>query len=203
MVVKHNLNSDAIINAKEFLKSIPKLYDKVYFSYEYLSVFKNSEDADHENIILFTKKDNIKEIRKILKENGLYNEKLDSISKVTEEDYGLSFIIGNIKFIIVLIIKNSNIYSFQLFDTVKSIGYKYVSDKSLGYMLKKVKLDNEIIKICNYEFKNPIEEKLYSQEELNSIIADNSGIAGINVIVMAFGVAALIISAIILYGVFT
>ena len=203
MVVKHNLNSDAIINAKEFLKSIPKLYDKVYFSYEYLNVFKNSEDADHENIILFTKKDNIKEIRKILKENGLYNEKLDSISKVTEEDYGLSFIIGNIKFIVVLIIKNSNIYSFQLFDTVKSIGYKYVSDKSLGYMLKKVKLDNEIIKICNYEFKNPIEEKLYSQEELNSIIADNSGIAGINVIVMAFGVAALIISAIILYGVFT
>ena len=203
MVVKHNLNSDAIINAKEFLKSIPKLYDKVYFSYEYLSVFKNSEDADHENIILFTKKDNIKEIRKILKENGLYNEKLDSISKVTEEDYGLSFIIGNIKFIVVLIIKNSNIYSFQLFDAVKSIGYKYISDKSLGYMLKKVKLDNEIIKICNYEFKNPIEEKLYSQEELNSIIADNSGIAGINVIVMAFGVAALIISAIILYGVFT
>ena len=203
MVVKHNLNSDAIINAKEFLKSIPKLYDKVYFSYEYLNVFKNSEDADHENIILFTKKDNIKEIRKILKENGLYNEKLDSISKVTEEDYGLSFIIGNIKFIVVLIIKNSNIYSFQLFDAVKSIGYKYISDKSLGYMLKKVKLDNEIIKICNYEFKNPIEEKLYSQEELNSIIADNSGIAGINVIVMAFGVAALIISAIILYGVFT
>ena len=203
MVVKHNLNNDAIINAKEFLKSIPKLYDKIYFSYEYLNIFKNSEDANYENVILFTKNDNINEIRKLLKENGLYDDRLDSLTKVTKEDYGLSFIIGSMKFIVVLIIKEDNKYKFHLYDTTSSIGYKYSSDNSLGYMLKKVKLNNEVIKICNYEFKNGVEERLYSKEELNSIIADNKGIAGIDIIVMAFAISALIISFILIRGIFT
>lgn len=203
MVVKHNLNNDAIINAKEFLKSIPKLYDKIYFSYEYLNIFKNSEDANYENVILFTKNDNINEIRKLLKENGLYDDRLDSLTKVTKEDYGLSFIIGSMKFIVVLIIKEDNKYKFHLYDTTSSIGYKYSSDNSLGYMLKKVKLNNEVIKICNYEFKNGVEERLYSKEELNSVIADNKGIAGIDIIVMAFAISALIISFILIRGIFT
>lgn len=203
MVVKHNLNNDAIINAKEFLKSIPKLYDKIYFSYEYLNIFKNSEDANHENVILFTKNDNINEIRKLLKENGLYDDRLDSLTKVTKEDYGLSFIIGSMKFIVVLIIKEDNKYKFHLYDTTSSIGYKYSSDNSLGYMLKKVKLNNEVIKICNYEFKNGVEERLYSKEELNSIIADKKGIAGIDIIVMAFAISALIISFVLIRGIFT
>ena len=203
MVVKHNLNNDAIINAKEFLKSIPKLYDKIYFSYEYLNIFKNSEDVNHENVILFTKNDNINEIRKLLKENGLYDDRLDSLTKVTKEDYGLSFIIGSMKFIVVLIVKENNKYRFHLYDTACGIGYKYSSDNSLGYMLKKVKLNNEVIKICNYEFKNGVEERIYSKEELNSIIADNKGIAGIDIIVMAFAISALIISFILIRGIFT
>lgn len=85
------------LGAREILKSMPAFYNGIYFSTKYANALWNGESEDvFSNITILTEQENVEKLRNIIKSNFLYLSEWDSVRFTNGDDYGFSFIVGNI-----------------------------------------------------------------------------------------------------------
>lgn len=135
-----HFNTSILIAAKELLKSMPALYTRVYFSSKYLNALLNSaDDEEFINVTILTEQENMTMMRNIIKTNSLYISDWDSLKYTDGEDFGFSFIAGNVKYVLLpftetdtgYYIKSYDVDTNECYETNMSIDKKYFKDVAL------------------------------------------------------------------------
>lgn len=185
---KH-ISSDELIGAKEVLKGMPDFYKKVYFPSLYIDELASDDNKMHESIIVLAKRRDLNYLRGYLQRIFLYRRDLDSL-EYKDEDYGFSFIIHNIKFVVGAVVNQDDNQIIRLFDDKNREGiiYDYKNPDSLfGSFTNDT---NESIKICNIDmedfYKNSYRDKPIIEETVvESTTGKTSTITLIALIVIA------------------
>lgn len=103
-----NFPVEKFLAGKELLKSMPVFFNRVYFCKKYANLLWNGDSDDiFSDITIYAKKEDIKQLRQIIKNNFLYLQDWDSIKFTDKDDYGFVFIAGNIKY---------NVFPFEEID---------------------------------------------------------------------------------------
>ena len=173
--VNKRISSEELFAIKEILKGMPDFYKKVYFPSFYIDEYHKSSEEYHESMVVLAKRRDLNYLRGVIQKNFLYDKTLDSIN-YKEEDYGFSFFIHNIKFVVGAIISDDNNTVIRLFDTNdnKTITYDYNDPTNLfGLFTNEVE---ENIKVCNIDIED---YKLNAKREVHieeqTTIEDTSG----------------------------
>ncbi len=113
-----DFTTQELLSAKEMLKKMPVVYNNVYFSKKYANALWSGEKEEHfKDIVLLCDQIHISNIRQIIKSNFLYIQGWDSLKYPNNEDYGFSFIAGNIKFTIMTFRETESGYIIKSYDT--------------------------------------------------------------------------------------
>lgn len=112
-----HFNTEILVGAKELLKSMPALYNRVYFSTKYVDALLNeNNDEEFINVTILTEMENVEMMRNIIKTNFLYINDWDSKTSTEGEEYGFSFIAGNVKYVLLPFKETETGYTIRSFD---------------------------------------------------------------------------------------
>ena len=163
---KH-ISSDELIGAKEVLKGMPDFYKKVYFPSHYIEESNKKDGKLHESILVLAKRRDLNYLRGYLQRHFMYDRLLDSL-EFKDEDYGFSFRVHNIKYVVGAIVNNEEKTTIKLFDTTSKEGiiYDYKNPENLLGLFTNP--SEEKIKVCNIDMedfnKNSQRERLIQEE---------------------------------------
>ena len=161
------ISSEELVGAKEVLKSMPDFYKKVYFPSLYIDEITSSDSKIHDSILVLAKRRDLNFLRGYLQRVFLYRKELDSL-EYKEEDFGFSFIINNIKFVVGAIVNNEDKLTIKLFDTKEKEGILYDYKNPVSLLDSITNELDEKIKICNIDMedfdKNSYRDKPVVQE---------------------------------------
>ena len=201
-----NVSSDNLLSAKEILKSMPRFYHKIYFSASLIDAM-SGETNTYENVYIFAKEKDMDFLRNEIKKNYLYHEGLDSKS-FKDTDYGFSFAIGYMKYVLGVIYSDEDYTYIKLFDSKNKEGItkKYENNFNLVYSFKNE--NNDKIRICDINNGLVIDdkkEKLYEEplELSNPTLLQSYGFSSIKMIVSIITIIAALIIIIIYKSFFT
>lgn len=173
--VNKRISSNEFIAIEEILRGMPDFYKKIYFPSFYINEYNNSMDVYHDSMVVLAKRRDLNYLRGVVQKNFLYDKSLDSL-EYKEEDYGFSFFIHNLKFVVGAVVKEEDSTIIKLFDTKdkEGITYDYSDPTNLfGLFTNEVEQD---IKICNIDidnFKENAKREIHIEEP--SAIEDTSG----------------------------
>ena len=151
-----NFNTEQFLGGKELLKSMPTLYNRVYFCSKYGNALWYGEKEEYfSNIALLCKTEYINMIRQIIKNNFLYIADWDSLKFVEKGDYGFSFIGGNIKYIIIPFKETESGYHIMSYDADTGTCYDtdIVDDKKF-FLDTSMNDSGEFIRTCDFNLEN-------------------------------------------------
>ena len=161
------ISSEELVGAKEILKSMPDFYKKVYFPSLYIEEISKHDYKLHESILVLAKRRDLNYLRGYLQKMFIYREDLDSLN-YKEEDYGFSFIINNIKFVVGAIVNKEEKIIIKMFDTNEKEGIIYDYSNPTDLLDSFTSEVEERIKICNLDMedfnKNSYRDKPVVQE---------------------------------------
>ena len=173
--VNKRISSNEFVAIEEILKGMPDFYKKIYFPSFYINEYNDSIDVYHDSMVVLAKRRDLNYLRGVVQKNFLYDKSLDSL-EYKEEDYGFSFFIHNLKFVVGAVVKEEDSTIIKLFDTKdkEGITYDYSDPTNLfGLFTNEVEQD---IKICNIDIDNFKENaKRDIRIEEPSAIEDTSG----------------------------
>lgn len=173
--VNKRISSNEFVAIEEILKGMPDFYKKIYFPSFYINEYNDSIDVYHDSMVVLAKRRDLNYLRGVVQKNFLYDKSLDSL-EYKEEDYGFSFFIHNLKFVVGAVVKEEDSTIIKLFDTKDKEGvtYDYSDPTNLfGLFTNEVEQD---IKICNIDidkFKENAKRDIRIEEP--SAIEDTSG----------------------------
>ena len=154
------ITSSQFLSGKELLKSMPMFYNKVYFTRPYANTIWNGESNDtFANITMICNIEDMELLRNIIRNNFLYIRGWDSLA-FNSEDYGFSFIGGNIKYVLIGYIETETGYVIKSYDADTGMCY----DTELKNVDKNFFLDvsmserNEIVRTCQFDIADINEE---------------------------------------------
>lgn len=200
-----NFDTQMFLAGKELLKSMPTFYNSVYFSSKYANALWAGDKEEHfSNVTLLTEKENIGRVRQIIKNNFLYIGDWDSIRFTDKDDYGFSFIGGNIKYIVMPFtetetgynIKSYDVDTGDCFDTNMNADKKFFKDIS-------VKDNGEFVRTCDFNLEymndsNTTKERAPKKDGPELVVYNGSGYAMTNMVAIILlslvGVALVAIS---------
>lgn len=160
-----SFTTEIFLGAKELLKSMPTFYNSVYFSSKFArALWSGDVEETFINVTLLAEEKNIPSLRQIIKTNFLYLAEWDSLRFTDNEDYGFSFIAGNIKYIVLPFVEIETGYRIRSYDvdtgncyeTNLSCDKKYFLDSSM-------KENGEFIRVAdfNLEYMNDSNTKVF------------------------------------------
>lgn len=178
-----DFTTSELLAAKEILKKMPVVFNNVYFCKKYANALWSGEKEEHfKDIVLICKKEVISNIRQIIRSNFLYIQGWDSLKYNWNEDYGFSFIAGNIKFTIMPFIETESGYIIKSYDTEST----YCSTTTLNvnkqfFLDSSMNENGEFVRTCEFNIedinKDNTEKKLPPKKEAPkvAIYEDNKG----------------------------
>ena len=186
-----SFSTQQLLGAKEILKSMPMLYNRVYFSSKYANVlYDNTSEEFFENVSLLAPSSDLNSLRQIIKTNFLYINEWDSINFTdNSEDYGFSFIAGKIKFIVMPFDEIEDGYKVYSYDAVTGNCLETTLKTDKKVFFNTIINDNgEIVKTCdfNIEYMNEKNTKHFiAQKKANlAVVESNSGFVKHNILIL-------------------
>lgn len=176
-----------LLGAKELLKSMPTFYTRVYFSSLYADALWNGEKEESFNdVILLTELKNVEMLRQIIKTNFLYIPSWDSLRNTDSEEYGFSFIAGNIKYVLMPFEeteKGYTVYSYNV-DSKECRKTELVREKKF-FLDTSIKENGEIVKTADFKYadindQNTVTKKAQKKGESEMILYENKGYTLVN-----------------------
>lgn len=147
---------EKFLAGKELLKSMPMFFNRVYFCKKYANALWYGESKKHfSDIALVADAEIMDSLREIIKNNFLYIKDWDSINSTEDEDYGFSFIAGNIKYIVMpydeiengYIIKSYDVNSSECKTTTLETNKKFFLDSSINS-------NGEFVRTCLFDIED-------------------------------------------------
>lgn len=193
------------LGAKELLKSMPTFYTRVYFSSLYADALWNGEkEESFSDVILLTENLNMEMLRQIIKTNFLYIPSWDSLKNTDDEEYGFSFIAGNIKYVLMPFEENEKGYTVYSYDVDSKECRKTELERDKQFFLDtSIKENGEIVKTADFKYsdmtdKNTTTKKAQKKGEPEMILYENKGYTLLNsvaiTLIALFGTAAVYIA---------
>lgn len=147
-----NFTTQMFLGAKEILKSMPAFYNQIYFSTKYATaLWSGDKEEVFQNITILTEAQNVERLRNIIKNNFLYIWQWDSIRFTNGEDYGFSFIAGNIKYILLCFTETNEGYAIRSYDVDTGNCYDTNVNVDKRYFLStNMKENGEFVRICDF-----------------------------------------------------
>lgn len=143
------------LGAKELLKSMPTFYNRIYFSTKYANaLWTGDKEETFSNVTILTENANIESLRQIIKNNFLYIGEWDSLKFTDNEDYGFSFIGGNIKYILMPFTETPNGYLVRSYDvdTGNCFETDYICDKQY-FLDVSMKENGDFVRVCDFNLE--------------------------------------------------
>lgn len=195
-----------LLSSREILKSMPVVYNNLYYTTEYATALWDGEgDATFENVIVLCDVSLIDKIRQIIRNNFLYVPKWDSIRFTDNEDYGFTFIVGRVKYILGTFSKTNKGYHIKLFDVNTGICTDTdLPDNNDSFLNSSLNDSGEFIRTCQFDVKYMTDEntkKKYARkkDELEVATVDTKGYAMVNAILLTVIAAASIVAVVLAY----
>ncbi len=151
-----NFDTQIFLGAKELLKSMPTLYNRIYFSSKYANaLWSGDKQEEFSNVTILTESENMETLRQIIKNNALYIGEWDSKRYTNGKDYGLSFIGGNIKYILLAFEETNDGYIVRSYDADAGdcCETTITSDKKF-FLDTSIKENGEIVKTCDFNLED-------------------------------------------------
>ena len=154
-----SITPEQLLGGKELLKSMPIFYNSVYFCRKYANTLWNEESNDSfKNITLMCNQSDLNKLRQIIKNNFLYVRGWDSLNYIIDQDddYGFSFIAGNLKYIVIGYKETETGYIIKSYDAdsgdcnlteLKDVNKKFFLDTS-------VNSNNEVVRTCDFDLED-------------------------------------------------
>ena len=186
---------------------MPAFYNGIYFSTKYANALWNGESEDvFSNITILTEQENVEKLRNIIKSNFLYLSEWDSVRFTNGDDYGFSFIVGNIKFILMGFKETADGYIVRSYDVDQGDCYEthLVVDKKY-FLDVSIRENGDIVRVCdfNLEYINNGNSKKFRAEKKAGpemlVYKNNSGYALANMYLYMIVLALCIIVVLFAY----
>lgn len=173
MGVNKQISSEELVGAKEVLKSMPDFYKKVYFPSLYIDEISNQDHKMHDSILVLAKRRDLNYLRGYLQRMFIYKKELDSL-EYKEEDYGFSFIINNIKYVVGSIVNKEEKIIIKLFDTNDKEGIIYDYSNPTDLFDSFTSEVEERIKICNLDMEDFNKNSYRDKPVVQEIVVENT-----------------------------
>jgi len=184
-------DTQMFLGAKELLKSMPTFYNRIYFSSKYANaLWTGDKEETFTNVTILTEKANIAQLRQIIKNNFLYIGDWDSIKFTDKEDYGFSFIAGNIKYILMPFEETPEGYIIRCYDVDTGDCYETTHNTDKRFFLDtSVKDNGEFVRTCDFNLEymtdtNTKKERAPKKDGPELIVYDKKGTVALNMIVI-------------------
>ncbi len=150
-----NFTTQMFLGAKELLKSMPTFYNRIYFSTKFASaLWSGDKEEIFPNVTILTEEANIASLRQIIKNNFLYIGEWDSLRFTDGQDFGFSFIAGNIKYILLPFSETAEGYTIKSYDVDTGDCYttNMVVDKKF-FLDVSMKENGEFVRTCDFNLE--------------------------------------------------
>lgn len=204
-----SFSTQIFLGAKELLKSMPAFYNKVYFSTKYArALWSGDMEETFTNVTLLTEQANIATLRQIIKTNFLYIGEWDSI-KYTENgnEFGFSFIAGNIKYVLMPFVEIETGYVIRSYDVDTGKCYETILNRDKqNFLSSSIKENGDIIRTCDFNLEYmtdantrvTLAQKKAQIQNMATFTASSGGYAFVNLIAIlligVLGVATVYLS---------
>lgn len=187
-----HFDTSILIAAKELLKSMPALYTRIYFSTKYVNALLN-EDTGEEfiNVTVLTEMENVNMLRNIIKTNSLYIYEWDSLKYSEGEEFGFSFIAGNVKYVLLPFTETETGYHIRSYDVDTNDCYETNLNVDKKYFKNVSILDNgDFIRTADFNLEyinesNSVKFKAAKKEGPELIVVeDKKGYALMNMYIL-------------------
>lgn len=148
-------STQLFLGAKELLKSMPTFYNKIYFSSKYArALWSGDIEETFTNVTILTEQANMATLRQIIKTNFLYISEWDSTRYTEGEEFGFSFIAGNIKYVLMPFVEVDDGYVIRSYDVDTGNCYEttLVNDKK-RFLSSSMKENGDIVRICDFNLE--------------------------------------------------
>ena len=144
------------LSCKEILKKMPVVFNNVYFCKKYANALWSGEKEEHfKDITMICRMDAIANIRQIIKNNFLHIQGWDSLKYSGNEDYGFSFIAGNIKFTLMPFIEVEDGYIIKSYDTETTYcSVTTIKTDKKFFLDISVNENGEFVRTCAFDVEN-------------------------------------------------
>lgn len=189
---------------KELLKSMPVFYNRVYFCKKYANALWSGEKEEHfSNIALIANEVDINSLRQIVKNNFLHIANWDSLKYTEKDDYGFSFIAGNIKFIIMPFKETETGYEIKSYETDSGacITTKLEVNKQF-FLDSSVNENGEFVRTCDFNLEDINEQnstKFIAERKVQPQMAVYDSSSGYALARIEYFVAFILISCIVIW----
>lgn len=198
-----DFTTSEFLAAKEILKKMPVVFNNVYFCKKYANALWSGEKEEHfKDITMICKMDIIANIRQIIKSNFLYIQGWDSLKFDWNDDYGFSFIAGNIKFTIMPFYEVADGYVIKSFDTESTMcSLTTIKANRQLFLDESINENGEFVRTCDFNVEDinetNTEKKLPPKKETPNIAVyeDNKGhaIANVNYVISIIVVVTILL----------
>lgn len=201
-----NFGINELLSANEILKSMPVVYNSIYYTTPYTNALWTGEGSEtFENVVVFCKDTNVNKIRQIIKNNFLYVPKWDSLKFTDNEDYGFSFIVGKVKYILGIYIETNTGYHLKLYDCNSGVcvDTNIVSDKS-SFLDTSLNENGDFVRTCQFKLSdmtdaNTTKKMARGKIHLETATVDTSGYTLVNTMLIMLIVVMSIIAVMLAY----
>lgn len=153
-----DFTTEQLLGGKELLKSMPLFYNRVFFCRKYADLIWNGGGREeHFTCIALTCRDSdIATLRQIIKNNSLYAPKWDSLRYTESEDYGFSFIGGNIKYILMPFRETEVGFEVKSYDCETGMCYTTMvpTYNRNSFAVTNFNEQGEIINMCDFDIED-------------------------------------------------
>lgn len=178
-----DFTTEEFLAAKEILKKMPVVYNNIYFCKKYANALWSGEKEEHfKDIVMICKEELIANIRQIIKSNFLYIQGWDSLKFGWNEDYGFSFIAGNIKFTVLPFIETEDGYIIKSYDTESTYcSTTTLKTKKQFFLDASINENGEFVRTCEFNMEDingeNTQKKLPPEKETPNVAVyeDNKG----------------------------
>ena len=197
-------DEEKFLAGKELLKSMPMLFNRVYFCKKYTNILWNgtdNSDVKFKNIALLANLDDMQSLRQIIKNNFLYKNDWDSIKYTdNQEDYGFSFIAGNLKYVIMPFDELEKGYEIRNYDVISGecTTTNFITDKKF-FLDSSLNSNGEFVRTCAFNEEDVTDDnskKMIPKKKKAAEVAvyNNSGFALSNAsYIVAFMILVLVL----------
>lgn len=151
-----DFTTEQLLASRELLKSMPVLFNRIYFCKKYANALWSGETEEHFSCIdLLCQESDIASLRQIIKNNFLYIPDWDSIKNTNNEDYGFSFILGNVKHTIIPFRETDEGYEIRSYDsdTGTCLKTNLVTDKKF-FLDTSINENGELVRTCAFNIED-------------------------------------------------
>ena len=178
-----DFTTSELLAGKEILKKMPIVFNNVYFCKKYANALWSGEKEEHfKDITMICNANVISNIRQIIRSNFLYIQGWDSLKYAGNDDYGFSFIAGNIKFTVMPFIETKDGYVIKSYDTETTDCRTTTLNTDKKFFLDASMNDNgEFVRTCAFNIEDMndenTEKKLPPKKETlkYAVYEDNKG----------------------------